>query len=78
MSEVVLASPTTAPDEPEHPRRRVLRIAVWLVAILVLLGALQLAGVDIWGWLGDLWDAVTEISLGYVILGCLFQGAHGL
>ncbi len=60
----------------EHPRRRILRIAAWLVGILVVLGVLQLLGVDVWGWLESLWDSVTAISLGYVILGCLFQGAQ--
>jgi uncharacterized membrane protein YbhN (UPF0104 family) len=74
MSEVALAPSAAAPDEPEQPRRRILRTAAWAVGILVLLAALQLAGVDVWGWLKNLWDAVTEISIGYVILGCLFQG----
>jgi uncharacterized membrane protein YbhN (UPF0104 family) len=78
MSEAALASRAAAPDEPEHPRRRLLRIGIWLAAIVLLLGALQLVGVDVWGWLENLWDAVTEISLGYVILGCLFQGAQTL
>jgi len=60
----------------EHPRRRILRIAAWLVGILVVLGVLQLVGVDVWSWLESLWDSVTAISIGYVILGCLFQGAQ--
>jgi uncharacterized membrane protein YbhN (UPF0104 family) len=72
MGEAVLEpAPTT-----ESPRRRALRIAAWLVGILALVVALRLAGVDVMGWLGSLWDAVTEISLGYVVLGCLFQGAQ--
>ncbi len=60
----------------EHPRRRILRIAAWLVGILVVLGGLELLGVDVWGWLEQLWDSVTDISLGYIILGCIFQGAQ--
>jgi uncharacterized membrane protein YbhN (UPF0104 family) len=76
MSEVALATPATEPDEPEHPRRRLTRIAVWVAVLLVLFGGLQLAGIDVWGWLQNLWDAVTEISIGYVVLGCLFQGAQ--
>ena len=60
----------------EHPRRRILRIAAWLVGILVVLGVLQLLGVDVWDWLENLWESVTAISIGYVILGCLFQGAQ--
>jgi uncharacterized membrane protein YbhN (UPF0104 family) len=73
MSEAVL---TSAPAAPESPRRRIARIAGWVVGTIVVVGALELAGIDVLGWFADLWDAVTEISLGYVILGCLFQGAQ--
>jgi uncharacterized membrane protein YbhN (UPF0104 family) len=73
MSEAALTPGPAAPAE-ERPRRRLLRIAAWLVGVLVVLGALQLAGADIWGWLSSLWDTVTEISVGYIILGCIFQG----
>jgi uncharacterized membrane protein YbhN (UPF0104 family) len=73
MSEAVLEP---APTIPERPRRRIARIVAWLVGILALLVALRLAGIDVWGWLEQLWDAVTEISLGYIVLGCLFQGAQ--
>ena len=64
------------PAAPERPRRRILRVAGWVVGTLVVLGALELAGIDVVGWFADLWDAVTEISLGYVILGCLLQGTQ--
>ena len=42
----------------------------------MLLALLHLAGVDVWGWLEELWSAVTEISFVYIVLGCLFQGAQ--
>jgi uncharacterized membrane protein YbhN (UPF0104 family) len=72
MSEAVLPSPSASSGE--HSRRRLLRIAAWIAGTLVVLGLLQLAGIDVWGWLSSLWDTMTEISLGYVILGCIFQG----
>jgi len=75
MSEAAVAA-DAPPLEPEHTSRRVLRIAAWSVGLLVVSGLLQLAGIDVWGWLGALWDAVTDISVGYVLLGCLFQGAQ--
>jgi glycosyltransferase 2 family protein len=71
MSEAVL---TKAPLVPEHPRRRILRIVAWLAGTLIVIGALQLAGIDVLGWFQQLWNAVTDISIGYVILGCFFQG----
>jgi uncharacterized membrane protein YbhN (UPF0104 family) len=57
--------------EPHH--RRITRIAAWIVAVVVVLAFLRVAGVDVWGWIQQLWDTVKDISVGYVILGCLFQ-----
>ena len=73
MSDIALAPPPAAADPP---RSKILRIAAWIVGILVILVALRLAGIDVWGWFEQLWDSVTDISVGYVILGCLFQGAQ--
>jgi uncharacterized membrane protein YbhN (UPF0104 family) len=72
MTEVALPPPAAA----DRGRHKALRIAAWIVGILVVLVALRLAGIDVWGWFEQLWDTVTDISLGYVILGCLFQGAQ--
>jgi uncharacterized membrane protein YbhN (UPF0104 family) len=59
----------------EHPsgRRRIIKIVAWVVGLVVLLAVLNLAGVDVWGWITELWDTLTEISIGYILLGCLFQ-----
>jgi glycosyltransferase 2 family protein len=71
MIDVAVAAP---PADP--PRRRVLRIAAWIVGILAILVALHLAGIDVWGWFQQLWDTLTEISIGYLVLACIFQGAQ--
>ena len=71
MSEAALEP--LAPND-EHPRRRILRTAAWLVGILALLVALRIAGVDVWGWFEQLWDTVTDVSVVYLVVGCLFQG----
>ncbi len=70
MSDVALAPPPEA-DSRQH---KFLRIAAWVVGTLVVLALLQLAGIDVVGWFQSLWDTLTEISIGYVILGCFFQG----
>jgi uncharacterized membrane protein YbhN (UPF0104 family) len=70
------ASPVPVAPAPASKRHRIVRIVAWIVALAVLFALLQLAGVDVWEWLTQLWDTVTEISIGYVILGCIFQGAQ--
>jgi uncharacterized membrane protein YbhN (UPF0104 family) len=73
MSDVAVAQPPPEADSRQH---RLLRIAAWIVGTLVVLGLLRLAGIDVWGWFEELWSTLTEISIGYIILGCLFQGAQ--
>jgi uncharacterized membrane protein YbhN (UPF0104 family) len=71
MSDVAVAQPTPEADPKQH---KLLRIAAWLVGTLLVLVLLRLAGIDVWGWFTNLWDTLSEISIGYIILGCLFQG----
>ena len=71
MSEAVVAPP---PADLDRPQRKILRIAAWIVGTILVLVALHLAGIDVIGWFEDLWDTLTEISIGYILLGCLFQG----
>ena len=70
MTDVAVAPP----PEVDSKQHRLLRIAAWIVGTLVVLVLLHLAGIDVWGWFTQLWDTVTEISLGYLLLGCVFQG----
>jgi uncharacterized membrane protein YbhN (UPF0104 family) len=71
MTDLAVAPP---PPEVDRPQRKVLRIAAWLVGTILVLVALHLAGIDVIGWFEDLWDTLTEISIGYIVLGCFFQG----
>ena len=70
MTDVAVAPPPEA-DSKQH---RLLRIAAWIVGTLLVLVLLHLAGIDVWGWFEELWSTLTEISIGYIILGCFFQG----
>ncbi len=67
---VAAVSPLNDPSRS----RRLLKIGGWIAFFIALLVVLHLLGVNVWGWLESLWDSLTEISIGYIILGCLFQG----
>ena len=65
------ATVTLAP--PESRPRRLAKVAAWLVGIVVVIAILQLLGVDVTGWLSDLWDQIKAIPAGYLIAGVAFQ-----
>jgi uncharacterized membrane protein YbhN (UPF0104 family) len=53
--------------------RRVRKVLAWLVGVALVVGALELLGVDVRGWFSTLWDALTEIPLGYLAAGWSLQ-----
>jgi uncharacterized membrane protein YbhN (UPF0104 family) len=71
MSDV--AAPSTAKPDSAPWWRRGLRVALWLVALALFFLVLDLFGIDIWSWLGSVWDTITAISFGYIVLGVVFQ-----
>jgi uncharacterized membrane protein YbhN (UPF0104 family) len=75
MSEATVAAGPIRP-EPVSKRRRVVKIVSWVGGLVLFLVVLHLLGVDVWGWLTNLWDSMKEISIGYIILGCIFQCAQ--
>jgi uncharacterized membrane protein YbhN (UPF0104 family) len=53
--------------------RRLVEVGAWLVGIAVVVWILQLAGVDVTGWLSDLWDQIKAVPAGYIVAGLAFQ-----
>jgi len=56
--------------------RRLVKLLAWFVAIAAVVGVLQLLGVDVSGWLSDVWDALTGVGVGYLIAGWTLQTAQ--
>ena len=74
------------PDEPAAARhrrwlpfgdrsrpRRLAKVLAWLAGIAVVLVILELLGVDVRGWLSDLWDALSGVGPGYLVAGWILQ-----
>jgi uncharacterized membrane protein YbhN (UPF0104 family) len=68
---VSVAAP--APAAVEHRRFNFKGVLVFGVVVLVIGAAASLLGWDIKGWFSDLWDTLSEISIGYVIAGVVLK-----
>src|SRR4051812_29099733 len=53
--------------------RRLAKVMGWILGTALVVAALELVGVDVRGWFSDLWDALTEIPLGYLVAGWALQ-----
>jgi uncharacterized membrane protein YbhN (UPF0104 family) len=70
----VSAEPSAAlPFNDPSRRSRLVKVALWIVAFLLLVVVLRLLGVDVIGWLRDLWDEIKAVPVGYIIAGLVFQ-----
>lgn len=67
------ASLPLLPFNDRSRRRRLLKVAGWLVGIALVLVALNLLGVDVRGWLSDLWDQIRDVPVGYIVAALVFQ-----
>jgi uncharacterized membrane protein YbhN (UPF0104 family) len=56
--------------------RRILKVLAWFGGIAVVVALLELVGVDVVGWFSSLWDALTEIGVGYLAAGWTLQTAQ--
>jgi len=62
-----VATPTTV--EAPKSRLRLKRVLVGALIVVVIGAAANLLGWDIRGWFSELWDTISEISVGYLIAG---------
>ena len=61
------------PFNDRSRRTRLVKVTVWLAGIAVLVVVLQALGVDVSGWISDLWDSITDIPPGYIVAGLALQ-----
>lgn len=54
-------------------KRRLVKIAGWLLGLLALAVVLRLLGVDVIGWLEDVWRQIKDVPLRYLVLGSVLQ-----
>jgi uncharacterized membrane protein YbhN (UPF0104 family) len=70
----VSAEPSAAlPFNDPSRRSRLVKVVLWLVGLTVAIVILNLLGVDVIGWLKDLWDQIKEVPPGYMVGALVFQ-----
>jgi uncharacterized membrane protein YbhN (UPF0104 family) len=67
------AADTVLPFHDPSRKRRIVKVGAWLVGIALAIVLLNLIGVDIIGWLKDLWDQIKAVPVGYIVAGLFFQ-----
>ena len=60
-------------EVPPPKRRRIVKIVLWLVGLALFCLLLQLLGVDVRGWLSQLWDQIKAIPTGYLLAALALQ-----
>jgi uncharacterized membrane protein YbhN (UPF0104 family) len=73
MTEAGAGTALSGPTEPRSRFRRLARVTVWLVGIALFVWILQLLGVDVTGWLSNLWDQIKAVPPGYIAAALVFQ-----
>jgi uncharacterized membrane protein YbhN (UPF0104 family) len=73
MSESAAHPSPVVPFHDPSRRSRLVKIGGWLVGTLLVVVLLNLLGVDVIGWLQDLWDQIKDVPAGYIVAGLLFQ-----
>src|SRR5262245_416605 len=75
-----MSSPAENTAAVEAPTRRRLggpwKVAAWLIGVSVAIAILQLLGVDVTGWLSDLWDQITSVPPGYIVAAVIVQSGQ--
>ena len=71
-------SSAVLPFHDSSRKRRLVKVVSWLLGIALALIVLNLLGIDVRGWLSELWDQIRAIPVGYIVAALVFQSAQTL
>ena len=76
MSEAVAEPSPVLPFHDPSRRRRLIKVGGWLAGVALAIVLLNVLGVDIIGWLSDLWDQIKQVPAGYIVAGLALQSGQ--
>jgi uncharacterized membrane protein YbhN (UPF0104 family) len=78
MSETAAHPSAVVPFHDPSRRSRLVKVGGWLVGIVLVVIVLNLLGIDVVGWLQDLWDQIKDVPPGYIVAALVFQSGQTL
>jgi uncharacterized membrane protein YbhN (UPF0104 family) len=72
MADAGALAPVVPFNDPSR-KRRLVKVAVWIAGIALVVVLLNLVGVDVTGWLSNLWKQIKAVPAGYIIAALVFQ-----
>jgi uncharacterized membrane protein YbhN (UPF0104 family) len=79
MSATAAADPSPVlPFNDPSRSRRLVKVGAWLVGIALAIVLLNVLGVDVIGWLTDLWHEIQDVPARYIVAGLAFQTGQTL
>jgi uncharacterized membrane protein YbhN (UPF0104 family) len=76
VSEVVAEPSPVLPFHDPSRRRRLVKVFAWLIGIAVTIVLLNLLGIDIAGWISQLWDQIKAVPARYIVAGLALQSGQ--
>ncbi|HVR12381.1 MAG TPA: hypothetical protein VMS41_01270, partial [Gaiellaceae bacterium] len=76
MSSATSAAKAVSPIGVDSRGLRILKVLGWIAAGALVLGGLDLLGVDVWGWIAGLRDTIQSVSGWYLIAGAALRTAQ--
>jgi uncharacterized membrane protein YbhN (UPF0104 family) len=77
-AEVPPKSSAVLPFHDRSRKRRLVKVVSWLLGTALALIVLNLLGIDVRGWLSELWDQIRAIPVGYMVAALVFQSGQTL
>ena len=78
MSELAAHRRLSVPFHDPSRRSRLIKVGGWLVGIVLVVVVLNLLGVDVVGWLSDLWNQIKDVPPATSSRRCVFQSGQTL
>ena len=73
MSEAIAGTTAVEIPPPESRARRMMKVGAAIVATVVVVAFLHVIGVDVGGWLRDLWDQISDLKAKTIVGGVAVQ-----